>query len=129
MSHTNEDNLRDLYAVFAKGDLPGFLEGCTDDVTFTVPGHAAVSGSFTKGTFVDLIGIVMSRSAGTFQEDVLDVFANDDHGVLLLLHHFDREGRHFEYRTAHVVTFDGDKVASWEERPGSMAEFEAAWGS
>src|SRR5262249_10582545 len=128
MSHPNETVLRDLYAIFAKGDVPGFLEGCTDDVTFVVPGEAAVSGSFTKPTFMELIAPVMERSGGTFQEDVLDVFANDDHGVVLLLHHFDREGEHREYRTAHIVTFRDGRIATWEEHPGSIAEFEAAWG-
>lgn len=34
MSHPNEDRLRALYATFANGDLAGFLDRCTDDVTF-----------------------------------------------------------------------------------------------
>jgi hypothetical protein len=29
MAHPNEERLRDLYATFAKGDLQGFLDGCT----------------------------------------------------------------------------------------------------
>ena len=93
MSHPNEDRLRDLYAIFAKGDLQGFLDGCTDDVTFHVPGHTAVSAVSTKETFPQWITGVLGRTEGTFQEHVLDVFANDDHGVLLLHHEFDREGR------------------------------------
>ena len=83
MSHSNEDALRDLYAIFAKGDLAGFLDGCTDDVTFTVPGRASVSGAYTKSTFMDLINIVMGRSGGTFQEDLIDVFANDEQAILI----------------------------------------------
>ena len=128
MSHSNEDVLRDLYAIFAKGDLAGFLDGCTDDVTFTVPGRASVSGAYTKSTFMDLINIVMGRSGGTFQEDLIDVFANDEHGALVLTHRFDRDGKARTYQTTHVVTFDGDKIATWEELPGSLTEFEAAWG-
>jgi ketosteroid isomerase-like protein len=128
MSHPNETTLRDLYAVFAKGDIPGFLDGCTDDVSFSVPGAAAVSGEFSKDTFGELLAPVMERSAGTFQEDVLDVFANDEHGVLLLFHHFERDGAPQAYRTAHIIGFRDGKIASWEEHPGSMAEFEAAWG-
>jgi ketosteroid isomerase-like protein len=128
MPHPNETTLHDLYAVFAKGDIPGFLDGCTDDVTFTVPGNAAVSGAFKKPTFGELLAPVMERSGGTFQEDVLDVFANDDHGVLLLLHRFERDGEPRSYRTAHIIEFRDGKIASWEEHPGSVAEFEAAWG-
>src|SRR3954466_3619218 len=103
MSHPNEEVLRDLYAVFAKGDIQGFLEGCTDDVSFTVPGQTVVSGEYTKGTFLDLIGPVMEVSGGSFQEEVVDVFANDEHGVLLLRHSFTRAGEPREYLTSHII--------------------------
>ena len=93
MAHQNEVWLRKLYATFARGDLAGFLDGCTDDVTFTVPGTTLASGVFTKETFIPWITGVIGATGGTFREDVLDVFANDDHGVLLLYHEFDRCGR------------------------------------
>ena len=129
MSHPNEEVLRDLYALFAKGDIPGFLAGCTDDVTFTVPGSAAVSGTYTKGTFLDLIAPVMELSGGTFQEEVVDVFANDAHGVLLLRHSFQRAGQPREYLTSHIVTMRDGQISTWQEYPGSPKEFEEAWGS
>jgi ketosteroid isomerase-like protein len=128
MAHPNEDILRDLYAKFGRGDVSGFLEGCTDDVTFNVPGNAAVSGEFTKPSFSDLLGPVMERSAGTFREEVLHVIANDEHGVLLLLHSFERDGQPRRYRTSHIIEFDSGAIAHWTEHPGSMSEFEQAWG-
>jgi len=54
---------------------------------------------------------------------------NDDHGILMLHHEFDREGQHREYLTAHAIEFAGGAISAWEERPGSMAELEAAWGT
>jgi ketosteroid isomerase-like protein len=129
MSHPNEDRLRALYATFAKGDLPGFLDGCTADVTFMVPGNTPGSGTFTKTTFMDWITGVLGQTGGTFQEHVLDVFANDEHGILMLHHEFDRDGQHREYLTAHAVQLRDGRISAWEERPGSMAEFESAWGT
>ena len=129
MTNANEATLRDLYAKFARGDIDGFLAGCTDQVTFTVPGKTSVSGEFTKPTFMDMIAPVMERSGGTFQEHVLDVFANDDHGVLLLHHEFTRDGQPREYRTAHIVEFDRGAISKWTEHPGSLSEFEQAWGA
>ena len=129
MSHPNEERLRDLYATFAKGDLAGFLAGCTDDVTFTVPGNTPGSGTFTKDQFTDWIVGVIGQTGGTFREDVRDVFANDEHGVLLLHHQFDRDGNHHEYRTAHIVDLRDGLIAGWTEDPGSMHEFEEAWGT
>jgi ketosteroid isomerase-like protein len=128
MPHPNEDQLRNLYAVFAKGDLQGFLDGCSDDVTFTVPGNTPASGVFSRSEFIDWISGVIGQTQGTFQEEVLDVFANDDHGVLLLHHEFDREGIHREYRTAHICTLRNGQISSWTEHPGSMHEFGEAWG-
>src|SRR5262249_44699024 len=90
MAHPNEERLRELYPTFARGDLEGFLAGCTDDVTFVVPGRTQVSGVQTKATFAQWITGVLNACDGTFQEHVLDVFANDEHGVLLLQHEFDR---------------------------------------
>ena len=104
MSHPTEDRLRRLYASFAGGNLAGFLAGCTDDVTFTVPGDTAGSGVFTKDSFVEWITGVIGMTGGTFREDVLDVFANDEHGVLLLHHTFDRDGRPRAYGTVGRAT-------------------------
>ena len=129
MPHPNEDRLREIYAIFAKGDLEGFLDGCTEDVTFTVPGNTPGSGVFTKSDFVDWISGVIGQTGGTFQEHVLDVFANDEHGVLLLHHEFDRDGVHREYDTAHVCELREGRIAKWAEHPGSLREFEEAWGT
>ena len=129
MAHPNEERLRELYAVFARGDLQGFLDGCTDDVTFMVPGNTRGSGTFTKATFTDWITGVLGQTGGTFREDVLDVFANDEHGILLLHHSFDRDGAHRQYGTAHVCQLRDGRISAWEERPGSLREFEDAWGT
>jgi len=57
------------------------------------------------------------------------VLANDERGVLLLHHEFDRAGSHREYLTAHVCELRDGRISRWEERPGSLAEFAAAWGT
>jgi ketosteroid isomerase-like protein len=127
MAHQNEDTLRRGYAAFAQGDLSGFLSICTDDVTFTVPGTSPASGVYTKATFVPWITRIIGLTGGTFREEILDVFANEDHGVLLLRHSFDRDGKPREYRTAHICKMRDGKISTWIEHPGSLEEFEAAW--
>jgi steroid delta-isomerase-like uncharacterized protein len=129
MAHPNEERLRVLYAAFARGDLQGFLAGCSDDVSFTVPGDTPASGVYTKETFVGWITGVLAMTAGTFEEHVLDVFANDEHGVLQLRHEFDRDGVRRVYLTSHACELRDGLIARWEERPGSLVEFEAAWGT
>lgn len=128
MAHPNEDRLRGLYAALSRGDLAAFLAAFADDIVFTVPGSAAVSGSFTKETFLEMLRPVARVEPGSFSEEILDVIANDQHGIVLLIHRLRRDGRWHEYRTAHVVTFAGGVITAWWEHPGSMAELEAAWG-
>jgi ketosteroid isomerase-like protein len=129
VANPNEDRLRQLYELFAKGDLQGFLDGCTDDVTFTVPGNTPGSGTFTKQTFIEWITGVLGQTDGTFREYVLDVFANEDHGILLLHHEFYRDGKYRQYGTAHICVLRDGLISAWEERPGSTQEFEEAWGT
>jgi ketosteroid isomerase-like protein len=128
MGHPNEERLRDLYTTFAEGDLDGFLAGCTDDVTFTVPGNTPGSGTFNRDEFGDWIVGVLGQTTGTFEEQVLDVFANDDHALMLLHHEFDRDGVHREYGTSHILELRDGLIATWTEHPGSLREFEEAWG-
>ena len=128
MSHPKEDLLAELYTRFAQADLPGLLAMCEDTVEFHVPGTTPLSGVYTKETFPVLVGHVMQISGGTFGERPVALIANDDHGIAVLDHWLESDGKRIEYRTDHLWQFNGDKVSRWEERPGSMAEFEAAWG-
>lgn len=128
MAHPKEELLTELYRRFSQGDLPGVLAMCGDATEFHVPGAAPFSGVYTKETFPGMIMQVMQISGGTFGERPVTIIANDDHGIAVLDHWLERDGKRIEYRTDHLWQFRGDKVSRWEERPGSMAEFEAAWG-
>jgi len=129
VSHPNEAWLRELYAVLGRGDVDGFLAACTDDIVFTVPGNSAVSGTFTRWTFRNMLRPAVERSGGTLRQDILHVIANDDHGVLLVEHRLERDGIPYRYRTAHLVEFRGTLLCAWTEHPGSLRELEEAWGS
>jgi ketosteroid isomerase-like protein len=110
MGHVNERRLRELYATFARGDLASFLEGCTEDVFFAVPGYAWGGGTHSRDEFTPWIEATIARTGGTFQEDIVEVVANDEHGVVLLVHHFDRGGQHYEYQTEHVDLLGGRRT-------------------
>jgi ketosteroid isomerase-like protein len=128
MPHRKEELLTELYRRFSQGDLPGVLAMCDDAIEFHVPGAAPFSGVYTKETFPGMVMQVMQISGGTFGERPVTIIANDDHGIAVLDHWLERDGRRIEYRTDHLWQFKGDKLSRWEERPGSQAEFEAAWG-
>lgn len=127
MSHPNEDLLAETYACFSRGDMPGFLALCDDDIKFDVPGRTPFSGIHTKADFAEWIGKVMEISNGTFGERPVHLIANDDHGVAILEHWLERDGRRIEYRTDHIWEFRNGKLSSWQERPGNEEEFNRAW--
>jgi ketosteroid isomerase-like protein len=129
MAHPNETVLRDAYAAFARGDLDGYLRPCAPDFCFRVPGNSRLCGTCVgKDGLSDLAGRAMAITDGTFQEDVEDVLANDSHGVVLARHRFTRDGRQYDYRTAHVYEIVDGKLARCVEQPRDPAAFEEAWG-
>jgi ketosteroid isomerase-like protein len=55
------------------------------------------------------------------------IIASDDHGVAILDHFIERNGKPLQYRTDHIWTIKDGKFTSWEERPGSLEEFNTVW--
>jgi ketosteroid isomerase-like protein len=129
MAHPNEALLRKAYADFGAGDIDAFWAACSDGFTFNVPGKSQVSGSFKgREQFMGMLGTVMQASGGAFEETVHDVLANDEHGVVLAVHRFTRDGKPREYRTAHIYHINNGKLQECWEQPQDQAAFEAAWG-
>jgi len=129
MPHPLEPIIREAYAAFGRGDLDGYLQTCTDDFEFHVPGRCAASGVYTGRDGLSRIATAVVSTAGdTFQEDVEDVLANDHHAVVLARHRFMRAGEPRDYRTAHVYEVRNGKLARCYEQPRDQAAFEDAWG-
>jgi ketosteroid isomerase-like protein len=126
--HTNETRLRRLYGQLDAGHLDMFLEGCTDDATFLIPGDGPVSGLWNKASFKALLNPIIADSRGLFLQHVLAVVANNDQALLLIFNRFVRDGQVRQYRTAHHLVLRDGFIAGWEEHPGCREEFEAAWG-
>jgi len=127
MAHPNEVRLQELYAAFAKGDLPAVLGMCADSIQFRVPGSSPAAGTYTKGTFMDLVGKVMQMSGGTFSEEAHTVVANDHHGAVLLTHRFRRGDVPVEYRTVHIWEIRDGLFTGFTEWPGDQGAFDKAW--
>lgn len=77
MVHPLESTIREAYTAFGLGDVDGYLQTCTEDFSFNVPGRGAIPGSWhgKKGLYA-LARQVMQVSGGSFREEVEDVLAN-----------------------------------------------------
>lgn len=128
MAHPNEQLIRDAYAAFGRGDLDGYLGACTADFVFNVPGQNQMTGRYQgRDGFLQLATKVMELTGGKFEEEVHDVLANDEHGVVLAIHRFARHGQPKEYRTAHIYQLRNSKLAECWEQPQDPAAFDDAW--
>jgi ketosteroid isomerase-like protein len=129
MAHPLEQIIREAYAAFARGDLDGYFRACSEDWQFNIGGTGAIAGAYRgKPGLYELAQKAMAATAGTFQEEVEDVLANDQHGIVLARHRFIRGGHQQEYRTVHVYEIRGGKLAACWEHPRDQASFDAAWG-
>jgi len=114
MAHANEDTLRTVYEAFAKGDVATVMGLFTDDIKYHISGRSLVSGDYSgKDEVLGFFGKLMGLSGGTFQVEVLDILANDEHGVALTMERGQRDGKTLENRAVHV----------WDIRDGKCARF------
>jgi ketosteroid isomerase-like protein len=128
MAHALEESIRKAYAAFGRGDVDGYLEPCTPDFRFNIPGHGAIAGTYHgRDGMYALAAKAMEGTGETFREDVEDVLANDQHAVVLARHYFTRNGRQHEYLTAHVYDVRDGMLAECWEQPRDPAAFEVAW--
>jgi uncharacterized protein len=129
MAHGLEATIREAYAAFGRGDVDGYLQPCTQDFSFNIPGRGAIAGSWRgREGLYELARMAMEATGGSFREEVEDVLANDHHAVVLARHRFTRDGRSREYRTAHVYEIHNGRLARCWEQPQDLMEFDEAWG-
>lgn len=129
MAHPTEATIREAYAAFGRGDLDGYFRACSEDWSFSVAGQGAIAGTYRgKQGLYELARKAMAATGGTFQEDVEDVLANDQHGIVFARHRFTRGGLQQEYRTVHVYEILNGKLFACWEHPRDQAAFDAAWG-
>lgn len=125
---TYDEILRSAYAIFATGDLDGYLAYCTPDITFTIPGRNQLTKTYSREDFgPGLISHVMRLTNGSFRETVLDVFTSLRGGVVYAHHELERDGKRHEYRTMHLYDIRDGKLASFREIPEDLYAFDAAW--
>ena len=94
----------------------------SDDVRYHIYGRSKVSGDYVgKDEVLGFVGKLVELSGGTFRIQVLDILANDEHGVVLTRETARHDGK----------TLDNHAVHVWDMREGTCTGFrgynEDAW--
>jgi ketosteroid isomerase-like protein len=124
--HPNAARIRDGYAAFAKGDFAVLNDLFAEDLLWHDAGRNQLSGEYRgREAVYGLFGKLMEVTEGSFHIDFHAVFADDEHGVALVVITASRGGRSIEVNEAHVFHLrDGKVVEFWNASTDQYAEDE-----
>jgi uncharacterized protein len=114
--HPNVARLRDGYAAFAKGDFAALNDLFAEDLLWHVGGRNQLSGDYRgRDAVFGLFGKQAEVTEGSVQLDLHAVFADDEHGVALVVGTASRGGRSITTNDVHVFHLrDGKVVEFWD---------------
>ncbi len=112
--HPNAEALRKGYAAFAAGDMETVAALFADDVAWHQSGNGPLAGDFVGkdavfGEFARLVEV----TAGTFGQQIHDLFADDEHAVALVEQWWEQP-RPYRGKAVHVWHVkDGISTEAW----------------
>jgi uncharacterized protein len=121
--HPNVARIRDGYAAFAKGDFGVLNDLFAEDVLWHVGGRNQLAGDYRgRDAVYGFFGKLMEVTEGSFHLDLHAVFADDEHGVALVVGTASRGGRSIQVNDAHVTHLrDGKVVEFWDATTDAYA--------
>jgi uncharacterized protein len=112
--HSNVDRIKAGYAAFSTGDFTALNDLLAEDVLWHVGGRNQLAGDYRGHEAVyGLFGKLMEVTEGSLHLDVQAVFADDEHGVVLVVLSASRDGRSVKVNEAHIYRMSDGKVAEF----------------
>jgi uncharacterized protein len=116
MAHPNEELVRRGSDAFSSGDMSTLGQVLDQNVVYHVPGRSPLAGDYRGQE--DVIGRFFARilelTGGTFQVELHDAVANDEHAVSLFTARGQRDGKTLDQRSTLVFhARDGKLVEAW----------------
>ena len=113
---------------FTEGNFIGVLDACSDKMTFQIPGKSPLAGKFNKTNFLSGFALKAKElSGGTYQLEVHDMMATDQHATVLCSSKLTTDGKTVELRAVHVWRFEHGVPIAWYEYPRDLYQFDEAW--
>lgn len=112
--HPNVARLRDGYAAFAKGDFAILSDLFAEDMQWHEGGRNQVAGEYRgREAVFGLFGKLIELTEGSLHLDLHAVFADDEHGVALVVITASRGGRSVNVNGVHVMHLRDGKVTEF----------------
>jgi uncharacterized protein len=128
MGELNEQIIRKAYEDFANGNIPGVFAAFDAAITWHVPGHSPLSGSFTgHDQIAGFFRRTMELSGGAFSIDVHNVLTDGDLVVVLTTVNAQRNGISASFPEVHVWRLKNGKVTDFREYQGDEQREDRFW--
>lgn len=114
--HPNVARIKDGYAAFAKGDFAVLNDLFAEDLLWHTGGRSQLAADYRgREAVYGLLSKLMEVTEGSFRLDLHAVFADDEHGVALVVATASRGGRNITVNEVHVFHLrDGKVVEFWD---------------
>lgn len=127
--HPNVELMRSTYAAFKARDMDTMKERLSPDIVWHVAGDNPRSGTY-KGVdeVLGFLAGIGQDSNGTFNLEVHDVLANDDHMIALLYATAERNGKKWAQNVVHVMHANPEgRVTEFWGIPSDQKATDAFW--
>ena len=122
-------NLFEILALFNKGDLEALRDRVAPDVSYVIPGRAAVSGEFHGiEALVGAFDCLRRLSGGTIMAEPQLVMSDGDDVLFTARITATHDGRTLDVVNAYAYHFEAGRLASGRLFPGDLHAIEAFFG-
>ncbi|MFY9862849.1 MAG: nuclear transport factor 2 family protein, partial [Trebonia sp.] len=114
--HPNVTRIKDGYAAFAKGDFAVLNDLFAEDLLWHIGGRSQLTKDYRgRDQVYGFFGKLMELTEGSFHLDLHAVFADDEHGVALVVGTASRGGKSVTINEAHIYHLrDGRVTEFWD---------------
>ena len=126
--HPNLERARAGYEAFASGDMATLNDVISDDIVWHIGGNNFLSGDYEgKEAVFGFFGRLAEETGGSFNAEIHDMLANDDHGVALVNESATRADKSLEGRSVHVFHMSDGKMTEFWAFPEDQSLFDDFW--
>jgi ketosteroid isomerase-like protein len=124
-SHPNAKVLRNTYDAFERGDLQPLLDLLSDDIEWVDSTLGPLAGTYRgKAEVPQFFAKMTELYKGNLRVEVLDIIANDDHGIVLTRESGVEDDR-VAWNSVHQFSFSDGRVNRFVSY--GSAEYQRFW--
>jgi ketosteroid isomerase-like protein len=121
MAHPNEELVRRGFEAFKSRDMGALNDLFADDIVWHAPGRNPLAGDHRgKEAVFATFGKLAEMTGGTFNVEIHDILANDEHVVVLAHATAERNGKRLDDNGVQVFHIRDGKVTEQWLHPGDV---------